>query len=200
MESDASAMKCGYAFKFLGYEKLAEKYGVRLVNLSEDRSEKVEAIVQNGPFEFMLPETIKNADLRVNVLKIKYLSHTKISCALKNIFGCNLIRWYFGEITNAKAYLGYRFNFDFEDHAICIANFISGVKAIINVSWFSQGTTTGIEVYGTAYHSTPNRIITAIQLILRKTPKYFLAYRTEILHFINCIKEDMQQSPSGKMR
>jgi len=89
VESDASAMKCKYAFKFLGYEKMAEKYSVKLVNLSKDKSEKVEATVQNERCEFMLPKTIRNADLRVNVPKIKYLSHTKISCALKNIFGCN---------------------------------------------------------------------------------------------------------------
>jgi len=115
----------------------------------------------------------------------------------------NLTRWYFGEIRNAKAYLGYRFNLDSEDYAICIVNFVSGAKTVINVGWFSQGTTIGIEVYGTAaqasaYHSAPNKIITAIQLILRKTPKYFLAHRTEILHFINYIKQDTQPSPSGK--
>jgi uncharacterized protein (DUF362 family) len=89
VESDASAMKCKYAFKFLGYEKMAKNYDVKLVNLSEDKSEKVEVTVQNEHFEFMLPETIRNADLRINVPKIKYLSQTKISCALKNIFGCN---------------------------------------------------------------------------------------------------------------
>ncbi|MEM2738632.1 MAG: DUF362 domain-containing protein, partial [Candidatus Bathyarchaeia archaeon] len=32
---------------------------------------------------------IKDADLRVNVPKMKYMSFTKISCALKNIYGCN---------------------------------------------------------------------------------------------------------------
>lgn len=89
VESDASAMKCKYAFKFLGYEKMAKKHNVRLVNLSEDKSEKVEVTVGNEHFQFMTPQTIKNADLRINVPKIKYMSHTKISCSLKNIFGCN---------------------------------------------------------------------------------------------------------------
>jgi predicted dehydrogenase len=110
----------------------------------------------------------------------------------------NLARWYFGEIKNIKAYLGYRFNFDFEDHAICIANFASGTKAIINVGWFSQKTALGVELYGTvahasAYHSAPSKIITALQLILRKTPKYFLPHRAEISQFIQCIKEDKNQ-------
>lgn len=89
VESDASAMKCKYAFKFLGYEKLAREYNVKLINLSKDKSEKVEVTVNNQRFQFMLPQTIKNADLRINVPKIKYMTRTKISCALKNIFGCN---------------------------------------------------------------------------------------------------------------
>jgi len=115
----------------------------------------------------------------------------------------NLTRWYFGEIKNIKAHLGYRFNFDFEDHAICIANFTSGTKAIINVGWFSQKTALEVELYGTvahasAYHSAPSKIITALQLILRKTPKYFLSHRKEISHFVQCIKEDLQLSPSGE--
>lgn len=89
MESDASAMKCKYAFKFLGYEKIAKSHNVKLVNLSEDKGEKVAVTVHGEKFEFTIPETIKNADLRINVPKIKYMVHTKISCALKNIFGCN---------------------------------------------------------------------------------------------------------------
>src|SRR4030042_2978665 len=32
IESDASAMRCKYAFRMLGYEKLAKEQGVRLVN------------------------------------------------------------------------------------------------------------------------------------------------------------------------
>ena len=36
VESDASAMKCKYAFKMLGYEKLSQNHDVNLVNLSED--------------------------------------------------------------------------------------------------------------------------------------------------------------------
>jgi uncharacterized protein (DUF362 family) len=89
VESDASAMKCKYAFKILGYEKMARNCNVALVNLSEDKSERVKVSVEGKSFSFMLPETIQNADLRVNVPKIKYMDYTKISCALKNIYGCN---------------------------------------------------------------------------------------------------------------
>jgi len=114
----------------------------------------------------------------------------------------NLTRWYFGEIRNIKAYLGYRFNFDFEDHAICIANFKSGTTAIINVGWFSQKTAIGIELFGTMGHlqsiyKSPSKAIMALQLILGKTPKFFIPYLREISHFINTIKEDADPMPSG---
>ncbi len=89
VESDASAMKCTYAFKMLGYEKLGHRYGVNLVNLSQDKGDIFEVKVGNHDFNIKIPQTIQKADLRVNVPKIKYLAQTGISCALKNIFGCN---------------------------------------------------------------------------------------------------------------
>jgi len=89
VESDASAMRCKYAFKFLGYEKLAKRREVDLLNLSKEESERVEVSVEDHTFHFMVPLAIRNADLRVNVAKIKYHPLTKISCALKNIYGCN---------------------------------------------------------------------------------------------------------------
>ncbi|MEM2506899.1 MAG: DUF362 domain-containing protein, partial [Nitrososphaeria archaeon] len=89
VESDASAMKCKYAFKYLGYEKLAKEYNVNLVNLSEVDAEKTSVKVKDEVFEFSVPKIIKDADLRVNVPKMKYMNFTKISAALKNIYGCN---------------------------------------------------------------------------------------------------------------
>ncbi len=89
VESDASAMKCKYAFKYLGYEKLAKEYDVNLVNLSEVEAEKVSVKVEDEVFEFLVPKVVRDADLRVNVPKMKYMSFTKISAALKNIYGCN---------------------------------------------------------------------------------------------------------------
>jgi uncharacterized protein (DUF362 family) len=90
VESDASAMKCKYAFKLLGYEKLFRDYGVRLVNLSEDKNDAVKVDVGSQRFSLRVPSTIQNADLKINVTKIKYsLEKIKITCALKNVFGCN---------------------------------------------------------------------------------------------------------------
>lgn len=90
VESDASAMRCKYAFKMLGYEKLAEEYGVNLVNLSKERYDVVRVKAGKIAFKIMVPGIIREADLKINVPKIKYsIERIKITCALKNIFGCN---------------------------------------------------------------------------------------------------------------
>jgi len=90
VESDASAMKCKYAFKMLGYEKLAADYKVKLVNLSQDPYETAQVTAGKQSFNLMIPKTIQKADLKINVPKIKYtMENIKLTCALKNIYGCN---------------------------------------------------------------------------------------------------------------
>ena len=88
VESDASAMRCKYAFKMLGYEKMAKEKSVELINLTKDKSVKTTVSV-NKSHGFLVPQIIKKADLLINVPKIKYMPQVKISCALKNIYGCN---------------------------------------------------------------------------------------------------------------
>jgi len=128
VESDASAMKCKYAFKMLGYEKMARRQNVTLVNLSKDETRKVEVVVGNQHLSFMIPDTIRNADLRINVPKIKYLVQTKVSCALKNIFGCNPYPQkykYHGKLDEAIVGLNKAMRFD-----LCITDgvVVSGVR------------------------------------------------------------------------
>jgi len=91
VESDASAMKCKYAFGFLGYEKLFKEYNdVRLVNLSEEKCEDVPVDCNGQSYKFLVPNIIRNADLRINLPKIKYtMKGIELTCALKNIYGCN---------------------------------------------------------------------------------------------------------------
>jgi uncharacterized protein (DUF362 family) len=90
VESDASAMKCKYAFKMLGYEKLAKDYNVKLTNLSEDTCSTINVTAGVESFDIMIPQTIQKADLKINVSKIKYaMESIKLTCALKNVFGCN---------------------------------------------------------------------------------------------------------------
>jgi uncharacterized protein (DUF362 family) len=93
VESDASAMRCKYAFKMLGYEKLAKEKNVRLVNLSDQESEIVEIPCNNKNYKFNVPTIIKNADLKINIAHIKYtVNPIQLTCALKNIYGCNPFR------------------------------------------------------------------------------------------------------------
>lgn len=130
VESDASAMKCKYAFKALSFEKLASKYNVRLVNLSEDETEVDRVTAGGQSFSFMIPQTIKKADLRINVPKIKYtIEELKITCALKNIYGCNPYSKkyrYHPRLAHAIVALNKAMKFD-----LCLidGNIVSGVEA-----------------------------------------------------------------------
>ncbi|MGB9693577.1 MAG: DUF362 domain-containing protein [Fervidobacterium sp.] len=89
VESDASAMRCKYVFRFLGYDKLAEEKSFRLINLTEEKNRIIDAEVNDVKFKFYVPELFYDADLVINVPKPKYMDGVKITCALKNMFGCN---------------------------------------------------------------------------------------------------------------
>lgn len=89
IESDASAMRCKYSFKILGYEKIAKDKSAKLVNLTKNKSFKTTVNVGDDSREFYISQTIKEADLLINVPKIRYMPQVKISCALKNMYGCN---------------------------------------------------------------------------------------------------------------
>jgi uncharacterized protein (DUF362 family) len=129
VESDASAMKCKHAFKMLGYEKLSQNYNVNLVNLSEDKYDDVKVTVGNQSFRLMVPRTIRDADLKINIPKIKYtFERIKLTCALKNIFGCNPYPKkfkYHSKIEEAIVALNKAMKFD-----LCIidGNIVSGAK------------------------------------------------------------------------
>ncbi len=86
-EADASAMKTKFAFGILGYGDLCEKYSVALMNLSE--GEVVKRTVKVGSESLTLPfnEVLLNADLVVNVPKLKTHNFVGVTCALKNMFG-----------------------------------------------------------------------------------------------------------------
>jgi uncharacterized protein (DUF362 family) len=90
IESDASAMRCKYAFRMLGFEHLAAEKNVQLINLSEEPSDETQVTVNGKPYKFQVPKIIKEADLRINLPKIKYtVDPIKLTCALKNLYGCN---------------------------------------------------------------------------------------------------------------
>jgi len=86
-EADASAMKTNYSFKVLGYEKLAAEKNVGLMNLSY--GEIMEKKVKVKDVELTLPinKVLLDADLIINMPKIKTHNIVGITCALKNMFG-----------------------------------------------------------------------------------------------------------------
>lgn len=87
-EADASAMRTKYAFKVLGYEKLAKEKKVELFNLSKDALEEKRVQVNSREIMFKIPRLLLNSDLFINVPKLKTMRITKITCAMKNVFGC----------------------------------------------------------------------------------------------------------------
>jgi UDP-N-acetylglucosamine 3-dehydrogenase len=114
----------------------------------------------------------------------------------------NLLRWYFGEVKYITSHLGYRFNMELEDHAICIAQFESGTKAIINLGWYSQKYQQKIELIGTNGHAIsdivpPNIVSAAIQMLLLNTTKFWQPYSAELEYFARSIIEDFTPSPTG---
>jgi len=88
VEADASAMRTKYAFTVLGYEKLAKEKDVQLFNLSEDVLVEKTAHVNKREISFKVPQLLLNSDLFVNASKLKIMRETKITCAMKNVFGC----------------------------------------------------------------------------------------------------------------
>ena len=114
----------------------------------------------------------------------------------------NLLRWYLGEFTDIKSYLGYRFNLEFEDQATCLGRFKSGATAVINVGYYSQKFQLKVELLGTADHAVaasihPNPIIAAVQMLTTSTSSFWQPYIAELEYFVNCIVADMQPCPSG---
>jgi len=115
----------------------------------------------------------------------------------------NLLRWYFGEITQVRSHLRHRFNLDFEDGAICIAKFESGPTAVINLGWFSQAYRLQVELFGTVSHVTaqhtptgPTSTIT--QTLATGTTQFFRPHLLELQHFTTRIANDLNPSPSGE--
>ena len=87
-EADASAMRTKYAFKILGYEKLSKEKNVELFNLSSDILVEKIVNVDKRKISFQVPQLLLNCDLFINVANLKIMRETKITCAMKNVFGC----------------------------------------------------------------------------------------------------------------
>jgi uncharacterized protein (DUF362 family) len=86
-EADASAMRTKYAFKILGYEKLAADKNVELANLSDGDVREQKVKVKDVEITLPINKILLEADLIINVPKLKTHNVVGFTCALKNMFG-----------------------------------------------------------------------------------------------------------------
>src|SRR5680860_167246 len=70
-------------YKELGYYDLAEKYGIRLVDLNEEKFVKVDC----DGYELGIGESVLRADKIINVPVLKTHNQTKVSLGIKNLKG-----------------------------------------------------------------------------------------------------------------
>ncbi|QGU00238.1 Iron-sulfur cluster-binding protein [Candidatus Syntrophocurvum alkaliphilum] len=72
------------SFRVCGYEDIAQKYGVELVDLKKDSSNVFEV----GDISFDVCSKMLKLDYMINVPVLKGHCQTNMTCALKNIKGC----------------------------------------------------------------------------------------------------------------
>lgn len=92
VESDATAMRAKYAFKVLGYEKLAARKKVKLLNLCEEEVLSLPNEAFSLSEEIKIPKILTEVDLFISVPKLKLHRLVGVTCSLKNQFGCIPIR------------------------------------------------------------------------------------------------------------
>lgn len=89
VESDGTQVLADMAFKLLGFEKLAEKLKVKLVNLSKDQF-SLEVFDENVFLKkIRIPQTIKRTTWLISVPKIKTHTLCSFGGVMKNQYGCN---------------------------------------------------------------------------------------------------------------
>lgn len=92
VESDGTQVLADMAFQLLGYKRLSDRLGVKLLNLSSSPY-TIRSFPKNTFLkEIRVPDTIENADCFISVPKIKTHDSCTFTAALKNQYGCNPYR------------------------------------------------------------------------------------------------------------
>lgn len=73
-----------HAYKYLGYEKLSERYGVKFIDVFKRPFEKVDL---GGGFELKMNSDILNSDFIINAPVMKTHAQAKVSLGMKNLKG-----------------------------------------------------------------------------------------------------------------
>ena len=84
MEGSWAGESTKKSWRVCGYEKLAERYGLRLLDLKEDRTRSVTC----DGFSFEVCASPLEVDYLINVPVLKGHCQTLMTCALKNLKGC----------------------------------------------------------------------------------------------------------------
>ena len=72
------------AYKVCGYENIAQRYNVPLLDLKNDLGVNEQFLGEN----YKICETVKQVDYLINLPVLKGHCQTKMTCALKNLKGC----------------------------------------------------------------------------------------------------------------
>jgi len=91
VESDATVALPDLFIKWFGFERVLKKWDAEYVNLSKDKivyKKSGGRVLKKVP----IPKTLDVADYFITLPKLKTNSLTKITCSLKNQFGCLPIR------------------------------------------------------------------------------------------------------------
>jgi uncharacterized protein (DUF362 family) len=87
VESDATSARPDLLIKWLGFEGILKKNNAIYVNLS--KTETFEKRIHGRFFQEMnVPTLLRDADCFISMAKLKTAMLTKITCCLKNQFGC----------------------------------------------------------------------------------------------------------------
>ncbi len=92
IENDATPTSADNLFPYLGIDKVAEKYACKCINLAHEKK-WIEKEINGYNFKKIeFPKLIENLDILINHPKLKTHGRTKISCSLKNMFGCYRVK------------------------------------------------------------------------------------------------------------
>jgi len=86
VESDTHHRTAEEVFDRNGYRDLEENYDITCINLSKDETFTME--VNNIPRKLKIPKSLILCDYFISIAKLKTHAEEKISCVLKNQFGC----------------------------------------------------------------------------------------------------------------
>jgi predicted dehydrogenase len=116
----------------------------------------------------------------------------------------DMLLWFFGEVENIESYISYTFNLEIEDVATCMLKFRKGPLAVVNVGWFSKDFIRSIQICGTSknlwFNLSRLNVGKRIWNDLKKKIGWYNSdsYYLELAHFVNCLQQDAEPSPSGE--